>query len=249
GERRGRGAPLRRGGAPVRGDGRRGAGGARHRGGGAPAAGGRSRAGGAALRARAAPSAGGSRGGRRARRFVCGGGALAGAARSVAGARRRGDGRRPHRGAPARGRAFVRAPARHGDGADAIEAYRRILGHPRVAADRRSRVEPQLLQLLVIVGDLDGARRVLPSLQDEPAPDTLIGLARLEEAADGYTAAAELWLRAAAQLEGQHAAAAELERARVCRLGGMHDEERAALTRAFALAPTGQDALAAASGL
>ena len=143
---------------------------------------------------------------------------------------------------------FAAAASRHGDAADAISAYRRLLdgGGP---SDRRRRAGQQLLQLYVIIGDRDAARALLPSLQDEPSPDVLMGLARLEEACDEFGAAAELWARAAAQLDGQHAATAELERARACRAAGRGDDERAALARAFALAPTAREGLAAASGL
>ena len=143
---------------------------------------------------------------------------------------------------------FAVAASRHGDAADAIGAYRRLLdgGAP---SDRRRRAGQQLLQLYVIIGDRDQARALLPELKDEPAPDVLMGLARLEEACDDFVAAAELWARAAAQLDGQHAAAAELERARACRAAGLGEDERAALARAFALAPTTPEGLAAASGL
>ena len=143
---------------------------------------------------------------------------------------------------------FAGAASRHGDAADAIGAYRRLL-EGNSPADRRRRAGQQLIQLYVIIGDRDAARALLPELQDEPAPDVLMGLARLEEACDDYHAAADLWARAAAQLDGQHAAAAELERARACRAAGLGDDERAALGRAFALAPTTQEGLAAASGL
>lgn len=143
---------------------------------------------------------------------------------------------------------FAAAASRHGDAADAISAYRRLVDGSG-PSDRRRRAGQQLLQLYVIIGDRDAAHALVPSLQDEPSPDVLMGLARLEEACDEYGAAAELWARAAAQLDGQHAAAAELERARACRAAGRADEERAALGRAFALAPTAQEGLAAASGL
>ena len=145
---------------------------------------------------------------------------------------------------------FAAAAARHGDAADAIGAYGRLFeGGGGGASDRRRRAGQQLLQLQVIIGDRDAARALLPRLEDEPSPDVLMGLARLEEACDELAVAAELWARAAAQLEGQHAAVAELERARVAGAGGLEDEERHALGRAFALAPTGQEGLTAASGL
>ena len=143
---------------------------------------------------------------------------------------------------------FAGAAARHGDAADAIGAYRRLV-EGSAPSDRKRRAGQQLLQLLVIIGDRDQGRALLPRLSDEPSPDVLMGLARLEEASDDFVAAAELWARAAAQLDGQHAAAAELERARVCRAAGRVDEERTALGRAFALAPSAQDGMAAASGL
>jgi hypothetical protein len=144
---------------------------------------------------------------------------------------------------------FAAVAARHGDAADAIGAYRRVLAATGGPSDRRRRAAQQLLQLLVIIGDRDQAHQLLATLKDEPAPDVLMGLARLEEACDDLAAAADLWARAAAQLDGQHAAAAEIERARVCRAWGHGDDEQAALARAFALAPTGQEGLAAASGL
>jgi hypothetical protein len=154
---------------------------------------------------------------------------------------------------------FAAAAARYGDAADAIAAYRQILERPsprssdrldgREGSGRRRRAEQQLFQLLVIIGDRDRARELLPTLTDEPSPDALSGLGRLEEACDDLTAAADLWARAAAQLEGQHAAAAELERARVCRAAGNSVEEQASLARAFALMPTGQEGITAASGL
>ncbi len=143
---------------------------------------------------------------------------------------------------------FAGAASRHGDAADAIGAYRRLLDGS-APSDRRRRAGQQLIQLYVIIGDRDSARALLPELKDEPAPDTLMGLARLEEACDDFHAAADLWARAAAQLDGPHAAAAELERARACRAAGLGEDERAALARAFALAPTAQEGLAAASGL
>jgi tetratricopeptide repeat protein len=143
---------------------------------------------------------------------------------------------------------FAGAAARHGDAADAIGAYRRLVDG-NGASDRRRRAGQQLLQLYVIIGDRESARALLPGLADEPAPDVLMGLGRLEEASDDYAAAAELWARAAAQLDGQHAASAELERARVCRAASLVVDERSALARAFALAPTGREGLAAASGL
>ena len=144
---------------------------------------------------------------------------------------------------------YAAVAARQGDAADAIAAYRRLLGRSDGALDRRRRSEQQLLQLLVIVGDRDEARRLLPTVSDEPAPDLLMGLARLDEAFDDLGAAADLWARAAAQLDGQHAAAAELERARICRAAGRGGDEQTALARAFQLAPTGHEGLTAASGL
>ena len=144
---------------------------------------------------------------------------------------------------------YAGVAARHGDASDAIAAYRRLLGRSDAASERRRRSEQQLLQLLVIVGDREEARRLLPTVNDEPAPELLMNLARLDEAFDDLTGAADLWARAAAQLDGQHAATAELERARICRAAQRRDEEQAALTRAFALAPTGTEGLAAASGL
>jgi Tfp pilus assembly protein PilF len=154
---------------------------------------------------------------------------------------------------------FAAAAARYGDATDAITAYRRILERGGVRSSvrpdgrdgsgRRRRAEQQLFHLLVIIGDRDQARALLPSLMDEPSPDALSGLARLEEACDELGSAADLWARAAAQLDGQHAAAAELELARVCRAAGQPGEEQAALARAFALSPTGPEGVAAASGL
>lgn len=144
---------------------------------------------------------------------------------------------------------YATVAARHGDAADAIAAYRRLLARSDGATDWRRRSEQQLLQLLVIVGDREAARRLLPTISDEPAPELLMSLARLDEAFDDLKAAADLWARAAAQLDGQHAAAAELELARICRAAQQPDEEQAALARAFALAPTGAEGLAAASGL
>ena len=143
---------------------------------------------------------------------------------------------------------FAAAAARHGDAADAIAAYRRLLDGSG-PSDRRRRAGQSLIQLHVIIGDREAARTLLPELSDEPSPDVLMGLARLEEACDDYGAAADLWARAAAQLDGQHAAAAELERARACHSAGRLDDERAALAHAFALAPTAHEGLAAASGL
>ncbi len=144
---------------------------------------------------------------------------------------------------------FAGVAARQGDVAAAIDAYRQLYERGGGTSDRRRRAAQRLLQLLVTTGELASARQLLPALIDEPPPDVLIGLGRLEESSDELTAAADLWARAAAQLQGAEAAAAELERGRLCRLTAAFDDERVALARAFVLAPQLPEGIAALARL
>ncbi|HEX4462989.1 MAG TPA: tetratricopeptide repeat protein, partial [Polyangia bacterium] len=144
---------------------------------------------------------------------------------------------------------FAGVAARQGDVTTALDAYRQLYERGGGTSDRRRRAAQRLLQLLVATGDVHGARQLLPALIDEPAPDVLIGLARLEDANDELSEAAELWGRAAAQLQGAEAATAELERGRLCRLTAAFDDERQALARAFAVAPELPEVVAALARL
>ncbi|HEY7955276.1 MAG TPA: hypothetical protein VII38_08275, partial [Polyangia bacterium] len=140
------------------------------------------------------------------------------------------------------------AEAQH-DTADALDAYQRLAHSPSAARESRRTAQEKLLGLYIEVEDLASARRALAERSGEPDGETLARLARLEESMGEMVPAAELLARAAAQSSGPRRAELELDRARLYRLAGDREDERAALERAHALSREGGIGEGAARGL
>jgi lipopolysaccharide biosynthesis regulator YciM len=137
---------------------------------------------------------------------------------------------------------------RRGDAAGAAQAWSKLaaLGPP---AEEERLAEEALLRLALARGDLNEARRWRDGAHHAPLPESLLELARLEEAHGELDGALRTLGSAVERLSPDAAAGVELHRARLCVTLERSDDARAALKAAWRRAPRSAPGLVALAEL